>query len=128
MHYKIIYKKPVLWPLINLFFPNARWGEICLTFGKTIYADSKLPANIIAHELVHVGQQRNIFIGTLWWILYCLSTRFRLSQEIPAHRAQFNYNPSKKNLIWAATALSGKVYGNMITYGKAVELITNATS
>ena len=116
-------------------------------FGKTIYNPfgKELTADVIYHESVHSRQQGDN--PDRWWIEYIKSPEFRLSQEIEAYGEQYAFlkrtllpEEEKANkegktahvrkfiedsLENMSFALSGGVYGNLISYGEAVSKIRN---
>lgn len=107
-------------------------NDIVFTYGDTIHNPSKgkLTDSLIAHELVHTGQQA--LEPDKWWEKYLEDPAFRLSQEVEAYQEQYRFFISRYKdrnrravfLYKIASDLSGKMYGNMIEYRKAVELIT----
>lgn len=129
---RIIYKKPVLWPVISFFFPAIEWDKIVMTFGHRIYTAKELRQDIIEHEKVHMKQQtRWLFIAFIMVTIYFISKRFRLKMEVPAYRAQYQYlithtdDPEKKALALfnMANQLSSPIYGSMVSLQEAKRLI-----
>lgn len=128
---KIIYKKPLFWFLVRLFFSNAKWGEVILTFNGKIYSRDVIRRDLIIHEGVHWLQQKSFIGSCIWWIHYCFSKEFRLSQEIPAHQAQYkeicllikDRNNQSKILRQLGESLSSPVYGNIIDLKDAIKII-----
>jgi len=66
--------------------------EMWCTFGKWIYMPKNIgiTADLVAHEMVHVKQQKNWFVAIYWWMRYCVDAKFRYSQELPAYQAQYD--------------------------------------
>jgi signal peptidase I len=103
------------------------------TYGEIIYVPSgKSPVeNVKVHERVHQKQQGNDPAG--WWKKYLLNGEFRLNQEVEAYRKQFKFFIEKnhslqeqmKFLDHISFILSSALYGNIVDYKKAVELIKN---
>ena len=65
-----------------------------------------------------------------WWDKYLDDPQFRLEQEIEAYQNQYQYakehyprNKRKFTLKETAKALSGKMYGNLVTFEEAKDLI-----
>lgn len=103
-------------------------------WGNIIYNPHNLPLemHIIVHEEVHEKQQEKIGVKK-WWDKYLEDKDFRLSQEIPAYQAQYQFvmgivkdrNKLARFLHLIASDLSGKLYGNMVQYNEAVQKIKN---
>ncbi len=130
---RIIYRRPLLWFVVKIFFPKAKWGEIAFTFGNTIYSPREMRDDLIIHELVHMKQQRGSrLLGCVWFMKYVISKKFRVRIEIEAYRAQYLFikrttkDKNKLNLIGRNLArfCSSSTYGNMISYTEAFNLIT----
>lgn len=117
--------KPWIYPILRLRF-NVKWEDIAITYGKTVYCHKEMPDHLKEHEMVHVKQQKNVFFAFFWWILYLCSAKFRLSQELEAYRAQYQYicrhfSISKRLETARALAnlLSGPMYGGLVTFAEA---------
>lgn len=93
---------------------------------------STLPLQLHAHEAVHFVQQDAHGGGVEgWWDDYLRSAKFRLAQEIPAHREEYRCllasAPSRqvrrkvkaKDLNNLAKRLSSPMYGGIITMAQA---------
>jgi len=119
---KIIPRKPVFFGLLKLFFP-AIGDNTIIAFGDTIYAKDPLSKDKIVHEQVHLEQHK---YSNLWAIIYLiryrLSKRFRLKSEIEAFHEQYSVS-GDWILEKAAKILSGKLYGEIISYKDAKEAI-----
>lgn len=91
----------------------------------------KLPANLVMHEAVHLEQQAALGCEE-WWDRYLNDAKFRLEQEVPAYRAQYQYakktwadrNSVAKLLDILAKELSGHLYGYVIGYTEALRKIS----
>jgi hypothetical protein len=104
-------------------------------WGDTIYnpAGASISHPLLLHELVHADQQRNHPQGVEgWWELYLQSDKFRLEQEIPAHRMEYKTfcemkkegrNERRLYLKSIVSRLSGPLYGNLMTFEKAKQVI-----
>ena len=98
------------------------------TYGDTIFNPYKciMPKDLIVHEKVHIKQQGDR--PDLWWNMYMKDQEFRLKQELEAYQTQFKFYKSV-NKGWMsflkriAFDLSSPMYGNIINYAKAFELI-----
>ena len=100
----MIYKHlPFFYPMVKLLFPAADMDRVIITYGPNIYSRQSIPAAIVAHEMIHCKQQKNSRIyGIYWWIKYALSPGFRMSQEVAAYRAQYQWvcANDRKNKGW----------------------------
>lgn len=106
-------------------------NEKCVfCYGDKIYAPDahEIPPEIIYHESIHSKQQGNN--PKEWWYKYLLNKGFRLDQEIEAYAKQLafvkKYTNSKRTEIELeeeAKALSGKEYGNLLTFDEAKTFI-----
>jgi len=116
-------------------FPHARDHKGAIfTYGGNIYAPHleegmTLPAHLLIHETVHKTQQEAYEGGAAaWWARYLTDTNFRAGQEIEAYRAQYhfvltNHGGQRKHvedfLFKISCDLSGELYGNIMSYGRA---------
>lgn len=70
---------------------------LIITYGDTIHAKERLFPDFVAHELVHVKQQKDMGVKE-WWDRYFRDAEFRKSQELEAYREQMLYiNRTVKN-------------------------------
>lgn len=139
---KIIKAYPPNYKDIRTAFPwiVGRPG-IVYAFGDRIYNPTGgiLPPYVLAHEGVHCKRQMAIpchahlpLEGILaWWKSYIASEKYRLEEEVLAHRIEWNEYRSNHNfkenaqyLEMMCDRLSGKLYGHMCSREKARELIT----
>ena len=106
-------------------------GDEIFAYGETLYNPNKkiLTPDLINHEMLHIQQQAGK--TEEWWDLYLKDKEFRCSQEIPAHQVQYftakkyirDRNKLFNYLKQLAINLSGKTYGQMMTFNEAVEQI-----
>jgi len=102
---------------------------VVFTYGDTIHARCDIPPDLYEHEYVHSIQQEKMG-KDLWWKVYLEDENFRLKQELEAYRAQYKYAKGDNReynfgfLDKIAKDLSGKTYGNIISYKEACRLIT----
>ena len=85
------------------------------------------------HEQVHERQQtKSIFLRPKkWWKKYLTDESFRMSQELEAYRAQYQfvkkYEDNKRKvkmfLYEVSQALANPIYGNMVSVNEAKKLI-----
>lgn len=105
-------------------------------WADTVYApqhDGVTPSpEILAHECVHFGQQERSGGPELWWQKYLAEAAYRLQQEVPAHRVQWqvlcrlvpNRNARRRYLHHLAAQLAGPMYGHLMTARRAEQAIT----
>jgi hypothetical protein len=107
---------------------------ILYSFGDAIYNPDgvSIPVPLMIHEQVHGFRQRKAGDVEQWWTQYCRDRRFRLDEEIPAHQAEYKAfceapgltrTDRRTGLKLIALRLSSAIYGNMISYERARELI-----
>lgn len=106
-------------------------GMEIFTYGNTIFNPNKreIDSALLAHELVHTGQQGDS--PGNWWKLYLKDKAFRAYQEIPAYQMQ--YQTAQKHikdrtrlhnyLKQLAINLSGETYGKMVSFQEAYDAI-----
>lgn len=93
---------------------------------EDIYTNNPLPPEILVHENIHLKQQAEV--GVKEWVYDFLYTPSkRLEYEIEAYRAQLDFikdrNKKAKDRVQCAKNLSSGLYGNIISYGDAYELL-----
>lgn len=115
---------------------KAKWGvsfdNVIFASGDKIHTKYYLSFDLIAHEEVHLRQQKEIGLDE-WWELYFTDDEFRLAQEVEAYQEQYrsvclnikDRNERAKSLNFMATAISGTNYGKMIDYQDALKVIRN---
>ena len=99
-------------------------------YKDTIYTNNEIPYDIVHHEIMHLRRQQDI--GAKKWINnYLKDDNFRLQEELIAYRYQLEkvreYNDPEELqgvLHESALNLSSSLYGNIISYAKANELLT----
>lgn len=106
-------------------------SNVIFTYGDTIFNPSGnlITEDLIKHESIHTEQQGDN--PDAWWDRYFVDKEFRLSQEVEAYQAQFvvmkkfvkDRNVLNKHLIRIASDLSGKIYGNIISFNEAMKVI-----
>lgn len=105
---------------------------VVFTYGDTLYnpGGGEISNDLLEHERVHSQQQGDH--PDIWWDKYMKSDEFRLAQEVIAYRKQYNVfkkthkdrNAIARFVHRIARDLSGDIYGKIITYSDAEELIT----
>lgn len=112
-------------------FPFASRKGVIFTYGDTVYvngASSLLTPQLRAHEAVHVERQLKAGVRP-WWERYLRDADYRLAEELPAHRAEYqaarrsDRNAAAMALHVAAQRLSSSLYGSMISFGQAKRAI-----
>lgn len=118
--------------------PAARKPGVIFTYGSVLYAPThgrpggvQIPTWLMAHEEVHA--QRQEAYGDLqgWWRRYIDEPRFRFAEELPAHIEEWRIvkrdvavrQHRRRLLHEIATRLSSPLYGNVVPYKTARELI-----
>lgn len=124
-------KPPIYDDCLRVFGDVVNGAIFC--YGETLYNphNFQITKHLEVHEETHSKQQFAMGVE-IWWEKYLKDKKFRLSQEIPAYQNQFKYIFDTKNRFKAeqwldklATDLSGPLYGNLVSYDEAVELIQN---
>ena len=103
--------------------------NIVFTYGDTVYSYAPLSYGLVAHEITHVLQQTKMG-AEKWWKQYLKDPKFRMEQELEAYRRQYkvyckrNARVGADMLIEMAEDLSGKIYGNIMSFDEAKQLIS----
>jgi len=100
-------------------------------YGRKLYNPFNSPVDVMlmAHETTHQAQQGSD--PKSWWDRYLSDNDFRLSQEIEAYQAQYKAlirnkkdgNKIARYVHQMACDLAGPLYGNLVTYSEAMNLI-----
>lgn len=114
---------------------NVRGKPVIFAWGDVIYAPNRkgeLPKSLLVHEAVH-GERQKAHEGGIegWWRRYIAEPRFRLDEEIPAHRAELVHLMTKAKgpsmrahyLSRVASRIASPLYGNLITIAEAKKLL-----
>lgn len=106
-------------------------GKEIFAFGNVIYNPTGKPISAVlkAHEQVHFEQQGDKPLA--WWDRYITDEKFRLEQELEAHRVEYrmfcqmNKDRNKRNMYLQRIAgrLSSKMYGELLLRAEAVKRI-----
>lgn len=124
--------KPAIYQVLHDRF-GVEWDKgIIITYGDTVYCKNDIAEDFKVHEFTHVTQQKEI--GPIeWWKKYLDDPDFRLRMEVEAYRNQVKYireHTESTTRDWRrdridslAQSLSSFVYGNLVTYQKALDLI-----
>lgn len=130
---KIVYEYPPNYDVLKKVFNLGDHENVIFTYGDTLYVPqgekTKLDKPLMKHEEKHSEQQ--LAIGASWWWDRFLSEpQFRLEQELEAYREQYKamggMTPQKRAgyLTHIATDLSSDIYGNLMNFEQAVQVIT----
>lgn len=113
---------PIYFTLKKKF--NVNWDKgVIITYGDTVYCKYPLSDDLIVHEQTHIKQQLDYGVEK-WWDRYLIDKDFRLSQELEAYKNQANFLKGNKERIEKILKdISSSMYGNMITYEEARQLI-----
>lgn len=119
--------KAVLGPCVTA--PN-----VIFCYAPNLYTFlDEIPDALIAHEAVHMYQQTNYPGGAeAWWDAYLTSTLFRYTEELAAHRTEYQYvlkqkpnrHDRRRALAQIAGRLSGPLYGNAVSLETAKKVIS----
>jgi len=95
-------------------------------YNGSIYCNYPLPPDLIVHEIEHLKQQEKYGLEN-WVEKYLTDKQFRLEMELKAYIAQLksikNREIRNRIRIESAKTLSGKLYGNLISYEEALKLL-----
>ena len=130
---KIVYDYPPNYKIIKKAFNLGDHENVIFTYGDELYVPqgekTKLDNPLMKHEETHSRQQ--LAMGASWWWDRFLSEpQFRLEQELEAYREQYKamsgLSPDKRAgyLTHIARDLSSEIYGNLMSFEQAVQVIT----
>lgn len=105
--------------------------RVVFTYGDTVYVPSgrELPDYLLVHESAH-SRQQGADPGA-WWMRYTTDRYFRLSQEVEAYAAQYDFmcghvrdrNRRAGVLVEIANVLAGPTYGEMVSVMDALKMV-----
>lgn len=124
---EVILKPQIEFPLLEKYkevFPITK--DTIFAYDNVIYSNNNLPEHLIIHEKVHIRQQNEKGLDE-WVFFFLKNPAFRLEQELEAYREQLD-SIKDRNLkalvrMESAKNLSGGLYGDIITFQKALELL-----
>ncbi len=123
---KIINEYPPNYAQVVQYLGSVEDSKPFFAYGDTIYNPFKqeITKDFEIHEETHSKQQGGNPHN--WWYKYLTEPEFRLEQEIEAYGTQYAYVKTianRKITDWLkenfAKALSGPLYGNLLTYHQA---------
>lgn len=131
---KISQEKPPQWILDAV---KKKWGvewesDVIFTYGDLITTyRGAMTEDLLAHEQNHTIQQKEFGGADKWWKKYLEDDSFRLEQELECYRKQYRWlvNNIKNRqevffyLTHYAKSLSGEMYGDLVGFNKAMNLI-----
>jgi hypothetical protein len=111
---------PPNWEQIHKTFAVSKASRVLYAYFPNIYNPTAMvvPPPLITHECVHLDRQRENV--EQWWESYCDNMRFRLMEELLAHRAEYiavcnhpNTNRAQKRayLVAISKRLASPLYG-----------------
>lgn len=127
---RVIRDRPPLFDEIDAKF-KVRGLPVLFAWGSIIYVPSgslEVFPHLMAHEEVHGGRQGNSEGAILaWWRLYLDDPKFRLAEEILAHRAEYEHllrngggrQQRRRHLAVTAARLAAPLYGRLISVAEA---------
>lgn len=132
MTQEIIFEPPPIFDEIDAVF-HVKHKPVIYAWGPVIYNPQRvdIPPQLLAHEHVH-GQRQGTNEQKIidWWHRYINSPKFRLAEELPAHRAEFewliemgNRQQRRKALKQTAQRLASPLYGGLVTPAKAQAML-----
>lgn len=137
---KVLKAFPPNFTTLTKAFPQikGRAGQgIIFAYGDRIYNPSGHPLGqqVLAHENEHCKRQNAMGVGS-WWDAYMVNIKFRLEEEVLAHRAEWDayqqyvtrLADQEDYLKMMIERLSGQLYGYMCTKAEAQALITSANA
>lgn len=95
-------------------------------YNGVIYSNYDLPDHLLVHEKVHLRQQEQEGLEN-WVQMFLKNPSFRLSQELEAYKEELesitDRNYKAKIRVISAKNLSSELYGGIITFQKALDLL-----
>lgn len=140
---KILKAFPPNYAALAEHFPIKGRQGILYAWGDRLYNPSgiKLLPWLMAHEQTHMDRQLGHYLCHIagytpvenWWIRYVQNPKFRLNEEILAHRAEWqsflqhteNKAQQQQYLNQIAARLSSPLYGSLLTLSEATREITS---
>lgn len=118
---KLKHRKPLLWFLVKLLYGADFKSIQAFTFGNTCYSPRPCVNWVLAHEQKHAEQQRHSRVYGLWcFFRYYFDKKYRFQCELEAWQVAVKVGAPK---CIAASSLSHKLYGQLVTYEEALKLL-----
>ncbi len=117
---EILRELPPNWKQITETFDVDPATRVLYAYFPHIYNPTgfRVPPALVAHERVHLDRQRKDVVQ--WWQSYCDNMRFRLMEELLAHRAEYvavcnhpgtNRAQKRAYLVAISKRLGSQLYG-----------------
>jgi len=129
---QIIHEFPPLYSYIADAFRISDRQDVIFSFGPELYNPYGvlISPEVMLHESVHSDRQGRGQDVLDWWERYITDAKFRLEEEVVAHRAEYiwlltNGNRRERRIAskHIALKLASPIYGPMVTPGMARKLI-----
>lgn len=121
---QIIKSNPPNFPQIVKKFRLAQNPYTVFAYAPNIYSRApNIPAEILAHEMVHIKRQEHIGVE-VWWDNYLTFAQFRYDEELLAHRAEYQclLQIDPKARKYALKAIGKKLVAPLYNYGQIITL------
>lgn len=125
----VLYERPPLWEEIDKKFSVAN-KPVVFSWGDRLYnpLGGYLQPWLLAHEAFHGSRQKD---PEVWWRQYLTDDRFRLNEELPAHRIEYqefcrhqlDRNVRSRFFHETARRLASDLYGNLISPSQALRAL-----
>ena len=123
----IVRGKPPNFDEICAVFPAARREGVIFTYGDTVYVNGApgIPPQLKAHEATHAQRQAQVGGPAKWWERYLTDAAFRLTEELLAHRVEYqtlrhlDRRLAARSLDFVAMRLASPLYGGIISQREA---------
>lgn len=131
---KILYRKPLLYPLVRLFWPQYDFDkDHVFTYGEKIYTKRELEPDVRVHEEVHVRLSPPFGLRWLHFLLCRFSKRYFYNTELPAFQMQYQAlrffaiddDNERAYAVRLGRQLASQLYGLGITEEEAADAIIN---
>ena len=131
MKMEIVVAEPPMFYEIDKVFDVAG-KSVIFAWGDKIYnpTGAVVTKELQAHEAIHGVRQLDMGVED-WWGQYLVDTEFRLVEELPAHRAEYQAycrrhhapNDRHRALGIVAPKLAAPLYGSLISVADARDAI-----
>lgn len=129
---RVVVADPPMFDRICAVFPDAVRPGVIFTWGDRLYnpSNGKVTRELMAHEEIHSERQGKTEMEVVeWWNRYLADAGFRLDEELPAHRAEYQAyckrhgSGREKFLSHVAARLAGPLYGGLVNLREAKNLV-----
>lgn len=131
---RIVRAFPPNYAMLKRAFNLQPSAGVIFSYGDRIFVPNltaPLPPYLVAHEGVH-GERQLAHAGGLdgWWSDYVADPKFRLVEEVLAHRAEYGWHKlhegrggRERALDRIALRLCGPLYGRLMSFDEAKAII-----